>query len=70
MTCPVCGEDTEVLCTRGDCETTVRRYRCKECGYTFHTKEEECEAETYRMYDREYHAQRRQSPSGKISDRI
>lgn len=39
LLCPVCGEKTEVLDSRSDCESVKRKRKCLECGYRFYTVE-------------------------------
>ena len=38
--CPKCGKETTVFNSRGNGYIRMRERQCKECGYTFMTKEE------------------------------
>ena len=42
MLCPKCNFKTKVIDSRTS-DTTYRRRRCKNCNYTFTTKEIECD---------------------------
>lgn len=55
MTCPVCGAETEVIGCFKDCESVVRKRKCKECGYRFFTEEYETSdaKKHYNKLDRE-----------------
>lgn len=39
MTCPNCGESTEVYCTRTNDDDVIRYRRCTVCKYRFKTVE-------------------------------
>lgn len=39
MTCPICGGDTKVIDTAGDCDAVYRTRKCVECEYKFSTAE-------------------------------
>ena len=41
MTCPVCGEKTQIKDSRGYIDHVVRLRKCRSCGYTFRTIETE-----------------------------
>ena len=41
MTCPVCGENTRIINSRGNVESVRRRRECRECGHRFTTIEME-----------------------------
>jgi transcriptional regulator NrdR family protein len=57
MTCPVCGEKSRVIDSRGDCEVTYRKRVCIECGHVFYTEEREGRDTKwdYREFAAEYH---------------
>lgn len=57
MTCPVCGEKSLVIDSRGDCEVIYRKRVCIECGHDFYTEERENRdtKDDYREFCREYH---------------
>ena len=51
MTCPVCGENTEIYhSTKFDCDVVLRHRRCAECGHRFMTEEKEIPEKTIRQY--------------------
>ena len=52
MTCPVCGGDTTVVCTRSDCEGVYRRRECLTCGHKFYTTELESGSDDFNRLDK------------------
>jgi len=48
MTCPVCGKETRVIESATDGERVYRHRKCMECGYCFHTIEEDCNTDEAR----------------------
>lgn len=53
MTCPVCGGDTTVNCTRKETDAIYRRRKCRICDHIFYTCEEETSGsdDFYRLDD-------------------
>lgn len=43
MTCPVCGENTQIINSRGDVDRVRRRRKCRDCGHRFTTIELEAD---------------------------
>lgn len=43
ITCPVCGEKSNVIESKGDGAEWIRIRKCIKCGYKFYTREQEIE---------------------------
>lgn len=56
MNCPVCGERTQILGSKSDCESVYRKRKCSECGYIVFTEEYESDTseKEYKRMLREY----------------
>lgn len=56
MTCPVCGEKTTVVSSRGDVDVIYRKRKCCACGHIFYTEEYETRTaeKDYKELEQEY----------------
>lgn len=56
MNCPVCGETTNILGSKADCESVLRKRKCCACDYIFYTEEYESATseKEYKRMLREY----------------
>ena len=61
MICPICGSETEVVCSRTTDETVFRRRKCLQCNYAIYTEETEITHNAWKRAQNDYETKLKQS---------